>query len=327
MDIAFKNSYLESIPLRTEIKSAKRIFEIDLLRGILILLMVVDHLAYDFGILAPSFFAMADAPQALRDLSEWCFDYWFEAWRINIRYGVIALFFLLSGISTFLSRNSLKRGIIVFGFGAIVSSFSYLASILFKTDLFIYFGIISCFGLSIIIYSLFRLFILKSTGSLLMWKSVSLFLALLFLGVGYWMRVEVATQTINAQNWWYLINGRLTAAVPTYRIIRGIFTPLKYDFQTKVNIVLGRTWYGVDWGGLFPYLGYMFLGGFLGEMLYAHKTSLIFKKTNAFSKGVERVFKPLTFIGSKTIYIYLFHQIVLALITSIIFMLLGVPIK
>jgi hypothetical protein len=40
--------------------------------------MVVDHIAYDIGILAPSLFAMSGAPQALQDLSTWCYNYWFE---------------------------------------------------------------------------------------------------------------------------------------------------------------------------------------------------------------------------------------------------------
>ena len=103
METALIDGYLLHLPLRTMKKKAKRIFEIDLLRGLLIIMMVVDHLAYDFGQLAPSFFLVSDAPQALRDLIEWCNNYWYEAWRINFRYAVIALFFILSGLSTYLS--------------------------------------------------------------------------------------------------------------------------------------------------------------------------------------------------------------------------------
>ncbi|HOR21030.1 MAG TPA: heparan-alpha-glucosaminide N-acetyltransferase domain-containing protein [Bacilli bacterium] len=327
METALIDGYLLHLPLRTMKKKAKRIFEIDLLRGLLIIMMVVDHLAYDFGQLAPSFFLVSDAPQALRDLIEWCYNYWYEAWRINFRYAVIALFFILSGLSTYLSRNSIKRGMVVLGFGAIISIFSYFLSITLKTDLFIFFGIILCLGLAMITYSLFRTLIIKMTKSKTFWLWTSLFLAILFTGVGYWMRLEVATVPVDAQNWWFIINGRMTPTINSYRIIQGVFTPIVYGLDVKLDIVLGRLWYGVDWAGLFPYLGYTFFGGFLGELLYAQKKSLIFKRENVVWHPVEKVFRPLTFIGSKTIYIYLLHQVVLAALTALIFILLGIPLK
>ncbi|HOF53659.1 MAG TPA: heparan-alpha-glucosaminide N-acetyltransferase domain-containing protein [Bacilli bacterium] len=327
METALIDGYLLHLPLRTMKKKAKRIFEIDLLRGLLIIMMVVDHLAYDFGQLAPSFFLVSDAPQALRDLIEWCNNYWYEAWRINFRYAVIALFFILSGLSTYLSRNSIKRGMVVLGFGAIISIFSYFLSITLKTDLFIFFGIILCLGLAMITYSLFRTLIIKMTKSKTFWLWTSLFLAILFTGVGYWMRLEVATVPVDAQNWWFIINGRMTPTINSYRIIQGVFTPIVYGLDVKLDIVLGRLWYGVDWAGLFPYLGYTFFGGFLGELLYAQKKSLIFKRENVVWHPVEKVFRPLTFIGSKTIYIYLLHQVVLAALTALIFILLGIPLK
>ena len=327
METALIDGYLLHLPLRTMKKKAKRIFEIDLLRGLLIIMMVVDHLAYDFGQLAPSFFLVSDAPQALRDLIEWCYNYWYEAWRINFRYAVIALFFILSGLSTYLSRNSIKRGMVVLGFGAIISIFSYFLSITLKTDLFIFFGIISCLGLAMITYSLFRTLIIKMTKSKTFWLWTSLFLAILFTGVGYWMRLEVATVPVDAQNWWFIINGRMTPTINSYRIIQGVFTPIVYGLDVKLDIVLGRLWYGVDWAGLFPYLGYTFFGGFLGELLYAQKKSLIFKRESVVWHPVEKVFRPLTFIGSKTIYIYLLHQVVLAALTALIFILLGIPLK
>lgn len=327
MEMALIDGCLLQLPLRTKKKKAKRIFEIDILRGILIILMVVDHIAYDFGQLAPSFFLVSDAPQALRDLIEWCNNYWYEAWRINFRYAVIALFFILSGLSTYLSRNSIKRGMVVLGFGAIISIFSYFLSITLKTDLFIFFGIILCLGLAMITYSLFRTLIIKMTKSKTFWLWTSLFLAILFTGVGYWMRLEVATVPVDAQNWWFIINGRMTPTINSYRIVQGVFTPIVYGLDVKLDIVLGRLWYGVDWAGLFPYLGYTFFGGFLGELLYAQKKSLIFKSESAGWHPVEKVFRPLTFIGSKTIYIYLLHQIVLAALTALIFILLGIPLK
>lgn len=327
MEIAIRNKSLPFLPLREQAPRKKRIFEIDLLRGILIILMILDHLAYDFGILANEFFIAAQAPEWLRNIYLWSEGYWFADWRINVRYVVVALFFILTGLSAYLSRNSIKRAMLIIGFGAIVSIVAYLGSTIFKTNMFIFFGIISCLGVSLLIYSLFRLFIIKTTGSRSIWKWCALFLALLFMSTGFWMRIEATTISINAQNWWMLINGRLVPTIRTYTTINGVFTPINYDFKMRLAIVLGQAWYGVDWAGLFPYIGYAFLGGFFGELLYKNKRSLIFKKNGSDYHKVEKALKPLTYIGSKTIYIYLFHQAVLALVAFVVYYLSGVPLR
>lgn len=327
MEIAIRNKSLPFLPLRDKAPRKKRIFEIDLLRGILIILMILDHLAYDFGILANDFFIAAQAPEWLRDINLWSEAYWLLDWRINVRYIVVALFFMLTGLSAYLSRNSIKRAMLIIGFGAIVSTVAYLVSTILETNMFIFFGIISCLGVSLLIYSLFRLFIIKTTGSRSVWKWYALFLSLLFLGTGYWMRIEATTISINAQNWWMLINGRLVPTIRTYTINHGVFTPINYDFNMRLAIVLGQAWYGVDWAGLFPYIGYAFLGGFFGELLYVNKRSMIFKNSESKYHVVEKVFQPLTYIGSKTIYIYLFHQAVLALLTFAVYYFSGVALR
>ena len=327
MEIAIRNKSLPFLPLRDKAPRKKRIFEIDLLRGILIILMILDHLAYDFGILANEFFIAAQAPEWLRNIYLWSEGYWFADWRINLRYVVIALFFMLTGLSAYFSRNSIKRAMLLIGFGAVLSIIAYLGSIIFKTNMFIFFGIISCLGVSLLIYSIFRIFIIKTTGSRIIWKWCALFLSLLFIGAGYWMRIEATTIDINAQNWWLLINGRFVPTIQTFIYQHGVFTPINYDFKMRLAIVLGQAWYGVDWAGLFPYIGYAFLGGFFGELLYAKKRSLIFIKSDSEYHVVEKFFKPLTYIGSKTIYIYLFHQVVLALIAFAVFYLSEVPLR
>jgi hypothetical protein len=54
------------------------------------------------------------------------------------------------------------------------------------------------------------------------------------------MRIGAATRDIDAQNWWLLINGRLTSMIPSHRVVNGVFTPIRYGFGTKVDIILGR---------------------------------------------------------------------------------------
>jgi fucose 4-O-acetylase-like acetyltransferase len=94
--------------------------------------------------------------------------------------------------------------------------------------------------------------------------------------------------------------------------------------------MLGLKKYGVDWSGIFPAIGYSFLGGFVGELLYAKKKSIVLLQKDAKDASdtlIEKIFKPITYIGSKTIYIYLLHQLVIGAITIILFLILRVPFR
>jgi len=319
------------LPLRTRSAHAKRIFEIDLLRGVMIILMVLDHIAYDFGFLGPDLFDMVGAPQWLASFSSWCTQYWNFSWRVNMRYTILALFFALSGLSAYLSRNSLKRGLILIGFGAIISVVFYCLSLILETNMFIFFGIISSFGVALIAYSSLRWLVVKATGKRGAWKWFALFFAALFLICGYWMRVSISSRSMTSDNWWVIINSGYREIIPTFHIVDGIFTPIHFGAGTKLAIILGQLWYGVDWSGIFPYIGYVFLGGFIGETAYAKKKSIVIDDGSAHVAGVgrtiEKIFRPLTYVGSKTLYVYLFHQIVVGAATILVFLLAGLAFK
>src|SRR5690554_5523073 len=84
-----------------------RVWEIDLLRTVAIILLVVFHLVYDLNEFAGL------------DVNYWSgFWYWVgraAAWT----------FIFLSGISSGFSRNTIKRGIRVFGFGIVITMATY----------------------------------------------------------------------------------------------------------------------------------------------------------------------------------------------------------
>lgn len=327
MEMLIANNSVVSLPLRNKVKTPRRIFEIDLLRGILILLMVLDHVAYDFGQLMPNFFLIAQGPQWLYDFSKWAADYWLMAWRINFRYVVIMLFFMLAGLSAYFSRNSMKRGMILLAFGCLLSIALYYFSLIINSNLMIFFGVISCFGVSLIVYSFFRYLFVKGLGLEKTWKWIALIMALGFVAYGYIMRIEIAARPLTAENWWMMFNGRYTPVLQSYTMTSGVLSPIQYDMATKLGVILGQYWYGVDWAGLFPNMGYAFLGGFIGELLYKNKTSLFLRRDPGRVRLIEKIFRPLTFVGSKTLYIYLLHQIVLAGLAFIIMLSLLVPLR
>jgi uncharacterized membrane protein len=111
---------------------SKRVWEIDFLRGLALVLMVYFHVIYD-----------------MNEIYGYNINYESGLNRLAGRTAGI-LFILISGVSCELSRNNLKRGLKILGFGLAITLFTYLAYPSFA----ILFGILHLIGTSIILYSL-----------------------------------------------------------------------------------------------------------------------------------------------------------------------------
>lgn len=118
----------------------KRIWELDVLRGIFILGMVVVHFLYDLTDLYK--IIQWDWPPAALFIKNWG--------------GV--LFFLISGISATLGSHSVRRGLIVIGSGLIVSAVTYgMYHFGFAgQSIIIYFGVLSCLGVCMLLWSTYK---------------------------------------------------------------------------------------------------------------------------------------------------------------------------
>ena len=136
---------------------SKRFWEIDVFRGIAIIMMVVYHLSYDL-------YFLAGAPIKINSLS----------W-ILFQRTTASLFLLLVGISLTISysklkakilqekslfRRNLKRGIKIFLWGMVITLFT----LVFLSDGFIVFGILHLIGISIIISYPFLEYKYKNLG-------------------------------------------------------------------------------------------------------------------------------------------------------------------
>ncbi|NLK22408.1 MAG: DUF1624 domain-containing protein [Epulopiscium sp.] len=112
----------------------KRIWEIDFLRGIALILMMIFHLLYDlndfFNIPIPS---------------------WNGFWYYEGKVSAI-LFMLLAGISSTFSKNNFKRGLRVFIIGMGLTIVTYLI----MPSEYIRFGILHLMGVGMIIYHFIR---------------------------------------------------------------------------------------------------------------------------------------------------------------------------
>lgn len=118
----------------------KRIWELDAFRGICVLGMLIVHFVYDLT--------------ELYRLVSWqpgdTFA-WVQRWG-----GV--LFLLLSGICVTLGRRSIRRGLIVFGCGLVCTAVTvgmYRLG-LSGNGIQIYFGVLHCLGMCMILWPVFR---------------------------------------------------------------------------------------------------------------------------------------------------------------------------
>lgn len=116
-----------------------RIWEIDFLRGLSIILMVLYHLLYDLTEMC-GFKTLFGIEVNLSS----------AAWLVaqNIFAG---LFVILSGISSTLSRGNIRRGLKLLGVAAVITA----VTLIYDSSSAILFGILHCLGVGILIYGLF----------------------------------------------------------------------------------------------------------------------------------------------------------------------------
>lgn len=118
----------------------KRIWELDALRGLCILGMVIVHFVYDLV--------------ELYGFVNWEYP---ALYRFVMRWGGV-LFLLISGICVTLGRRSVRRGLIVFGCGILCTAVTAGMYFLKLADraLIIYFGVLHCLGICMLLWPLCR---------------------------------------------------------------------------------------------------------------------------------------------------------------------------
>jgi uncharacterized membrane protein len=113
-----------------------RIWEIDFLRGVAIILMVCYHLLFDLGEF-----------RGVDKFLGWSTDLASPAWRIAQAF-FAALFVLLSGISSTLTRSNVRRGLRLLVVALAVTAVTYV----FDPASAVWFGILQCLAFSMLLY-------------------------------------------------------------------------------------------------------------------------------------------------------------------------------
>lgn len=270
----------------SENKSNKRIFELDCLRGIAVIAMIIDHfayLAYESCYMAPHFFSnyLYNHSAWLNQFLDFCVDFHNSAFRDAGHYVFVTIFLALAGISSSFSKNNFKRaGKVLIG-AALITIAMAILSLVMEEDYHIIFGILHLIGVSILLFAIVQKLYPNK------W---------LYLGIGIILVV-----------WGFLIKWYDSPY---------IYNISDLDFWNLMQVILGYKMYGVDHFGILPCTGVFFIGAFLGETLYKNRKSLLPK----LDKNWHR---PFTFIGRHALIFYLLHQVIIFVIIGILYLIAG----
>ncbi len=233
----------------TEQIKKKRILWLDYLRAVGILFVMWYHLIYDIN----AFYGSCD---------------WIYSMGMNVfRDCMVAMLVLISGISCHFSRNNLKRGAICFCFAMILTLVTYIMD----PTLYIRFGVLHMFGLSMIAYGLLSPYL----------RVKRQWLAAIFCFLGFLLTFMLSNEAIGLYR------------LPLVRMPQ-------FLYQTKYLFWLGLpevAFTSADYYPLLPWTLLFFVGGFLGDYV---------KKYCRCEKMPE--IKTLSFIGKNTMILYLVHQ-------------------
>ena len=289
-------------------KNSNRIKEIDFLRGFLILLMVMDHLFFDFGQLIYIISNFSLNQSLLSQFVKFSSSYLSWDFRINFRIFVVMLFFFISGISFQFSKNNNKRGVILLSIGILLTLGSIIVSYILKDDFVIIASIFLTFGLAILItnfiYFVINKILKNNTISSLFLVIIGLFVAI------------------------YFIDFTFNVNVPIINKIE--------SFNDLINVILGYKQYGFDDIPLLINLTAMLIGFGIGKLVYPNRKSLFsyfnkkiyVKPSKSLKFYNEKLYtrkkaifilltpfsligKLIEFFGRHSLYVYIIHQFVL----------------
>lgn len=257
-------------------KAMNRVWEIDALRGYLILWVLIFHFNITINAFCINGYYNIDSSAWARvtDPLGIFFTYndegvlssasWVITFRDMFTSPGVSVFFILSGISCVFSRNNLKRALKVLAAGLFIAAFTFGLSV--WTDdptRFIRFGVLMCYACCQLIY----VYLLEKRSN-----ETLFFVAAPVLAIGYYLR---------------------------YRGVEAMRLPIFYIFGVPQ---IGDQ--SSDWWPIFPMLGWFLLGVVIGRKYYSEKKTLLPNRT------ADKLTRPLQFLGRHSGVIYIGHILI-----------------
>lgn len=267
----------------------ERVFELDVLRGIAVIAMIIDHFTlmvyYSEGYNGWASYIFSNFNEIdskwLNTFINLCCDFQDGTFRLVCHYIFCTLFLALCGISCSFSKSNFKRGFKVLIAGFIVTVATTIISLVSGEDLYIIFGILSTLAVSILMIAVVEKYFNN--------KWVYLIIGIILILWGFLI------------HWW---------DVPRINSITEIG-----PFEL-VEIILGYKLFGADCFGLLPCAGVVFVGMFIGKTIYKDRKSIMPKLDGKWKL-------PFTFIGNNALLIYLLHQVVSIVVIFILYFIAG----
>ena len=252
----------------------QRIWEVDFLRGLMILFVVWDHFMWDVRYGFSNDYKTA--------LFQWFYNlsgnYYDGALRAVTHDVFVTMFVLTSGISCSFSRSNGKRALKMCGFAVLFSAVTYAISAIFNDySMTMYFNVIHVVALSVLIY----------TGIEWVWSKLN-------------------------KNWQKNIFGVVFFAVTMTALVVGHcakymhihWTDLLFGESEWRTKVIDKFVSGGDYLSFLPDFGWFLVGVFLGKVIYRDKKT-VFPSVN------PKYVCPVTFCGRYSLWIYFASQVVM----------------
>lgn len=261
-------------------KNASRIAEIDILRGIAVFLMIFDHAMFDlWGLLPGVFKGYPPTAGAWHEIYKTAREYWNWDVRVCVRIAVVFLFLALTGICCSFSRSNLKRGskLLLVALALSIGT-DILGAVMGERDMVIMFGVLHCIAVTLIL-------------------------------------VGVSMKYISSK-WFYLAVGIVMIGAGLYFERDQVYMSLYSNEPLRVlaATITGEAASGSDNFSLFLYGGQIFVGVFLGKLLYRERRSLA---------GFEYKNNIVSFTGRHSLVVYIAHQVIIPIIMCAVLLLCG----
>jgi len=303
----------------------KRIWEIDLIRGLCVLLMIVDHIMYDVWYFGGIW---KNADMRSSGISYWNGDLRAIAWSI-----VVFLFFFIAGISSTFSKSNFSRALQAIAFAYIIT----VVSSFIPDVIDIKFGVLHALGFSMLIYAILDSFdksiysklaigLCIITMSALMHSRSYLELCLLLIITGFLMLITFGViKEKRLVSKYTVVALSLIATGILIFIIKGLVSDavsfkLPSNFQWFNNVIgyPEPNFSTTDYFPLIPFSGIFLLGSVFAKLFYNERKSLLPKLDTKFTKPVE-------FVGRYALWIYVLHQVLIYGIFVLISVIYGLP--
>ena len=261
----------------------ERIWELDFIRGLCVLLMIFDHTIYDLTSYSYQWFEET-GKQIFYEIYSISYHYFFELdLRLIVEPIVVIIFCAVCGISCSFSRNNLKRAIEL----AVCSILITIVTTIIESP--ITFGILHMLTVSILMWCLIN-FICRKKPLVTAFACGIIGIAVIVIAYVCNSIYETNPTAFTDNNTWYFL-GEFMRADPS-KIVNNDDQPI------------------------FPLMGYMLLGAAIGPIVYKNKKSLMP------SLGKYDWYAPVNFWGRIAIWVYIFHQIIIAGVFAVISLVL-----